>query len=225
MEEEKFHTITKNWSINLENTLKEIGDSCIGYKWMNIFAARKNEKKYNYLMYISITLAPITGILSAISTTSNYGTNLQILITTFSFFSGIISGIIKYSEFGDKALSYKTIASKYASLETNIKRQLSLPKEDRVNPGEYLEWITSSFDDLFTTSPLVSDDIYEQWVIFAKNNNLTITKDIGSFEKVFICKDKVENIEETKKTETDITTQNYLDGKIKYEMSRLLRNK
>jgi hypothetical protein len=214
---------------------------------MNIFAAKKNEKRYNYLMYLSIFLAPITGTLSAISSNEHYDT-LQILITTFSFLSGIISGIIKYSEFGEKSLSYKTIASKYASLEMNIRRQLSLPKQDRVNAGEYLEWITSSFDDLFSTAPLISDDIYSDWVSFAKDKNLNISKDIKNFEKVAVWNEesgyekKLEEIKtessiennsvesnvenkELEQTKIDITTQHFLDGKIKYEMHRLARNK
>ena len=125
MEEDKqFHTVTSNWSESVENTLRNIYSSCIGYKWMNIFGARKNEKKYNILMYCSIVIGPIAGILSATSSSEN--NVIQPFVTIFSFLSGVTSAIIKFSEFGEKALVYKTNASKYASLEMNIQRQLSL---------------------------------------------------------------------------------------------------
>ena len=38
MEEHTFHTVTSEWNDSIENTLKEIGSKCLGYKWMNIFS-------------------------------------------------------------------------------------------------------------------------------------------------------------------------------------------
>jgi hypothetical protein len=180
-DENKFHTTTSKWSESIENILKEMGEFCLGYKWMNVSAAKNNELKYNILMYISILIGPISGILSAISTDKNaiYLSAIQMLVTVFSFLSGVISATIKFSEFGDKSTSYKTAAAKYASLESNIRRQLSLSREDRVNAGEYLEWVSTSYDELFTASPLIPDNIYQEWVNFAKENNLSIPKELG----------------------------------------------
>lgn len=220
METDKKET---KWNDNIENTLKEIGDACIGYKWMNIFAARRNEKKYNYLMYCSIVLGPLAGILSTFSTDNN---TTQIFVTIFSFMSGVFSSIIKFSEFGEKALSYKNVATKYASLETNIRTQLSLAREDRVIPTEYLEWISSAFDDLFSMSPLISEDIYNDWLLFAKQNNLSIPKEIG-YSKIAQLT-AVKTIEINKDSHSNLDASNlskYSDGKMQYEMKRFFRMK
>lgn len=204
MEEQKFHTVTSVWNDSIENTLKEICDKCLAYKWMNIFSVKKNQLKYNILMYTSIIIGPISGVLSTVSNTDN---SISILVTVFSFFSGVISAIIKFSEFGEKASSHKTAATKYSSLENNITRQLSLNRSDRVNAGEYLEWITTSYDELFSSSPFISDEIYYEWKIFSKENKITTGKEIEI---------KIEN---------NVDIEKYSDGKMRYEMARLSRFK
>lgn len=179
-DEKSFHTVTSIWTDRIENTLKEIGESCTGYKWMNIYAAKKTLRKYNILMYSSIVLGPISGVLSAVAGKyEDYSDRLNVIITIFGFLSGVVSAMIKFSKLGEKSTSYKSVAAKYASLEGNIRRQLSLCRDDRVNPGEYLEYISTSFDELFTSAPLLSDNIYQEWVNYAKNNGLTIPKELG----------------------------------------------
>jgi hypothetical protein len=182
MDDDVFHIETSLWTTNIEQTLKDIGESCAGYKWMNIFAAKKTLKKHNWLMYTSISLGPIAGILSALASKyegDNRAEALQIFVTIFSFLGGVISAIIKFSKLGEKSSAHKTIASKYASLEGNIRRQLALTRDERVNAGQYLEYISTQFDNLFSSAPLLSDDIYEQWITFAKEHNISIPKDLG----------------------------------------------
>jgi hypothetical protein len=246
MQDEKFRIVDSKWTGKIEQTLQDIGDRCIAYKWMNILSARNNEKKYNILMYCSILLGPITGIISAISAGDNvkYIIALQVLITTFSFVNGVISAITKFSEFGEKAFIYKNIASKYASLENNIKRQLSLSRSERVNPASYSEWITSSFDDIFTSSPLISDDIYTAWTVFAKKHNLTVkeivepvrkranTEEVCKTEEAEAKKDDEEEAKENpnkklEKPKSDtieiVVQQDFSDGRMRYELERLSR--
>ena len=219
-DENKFPATTSKWSDNIESILKNLGESCLGYKWMNMFAAKKNEFRYNTLMYISIILGPITGILSAIND-SEVISVLQIFITVFSFMSGVISAVIKFSEFGEKSNLYKNIAAKYASLESNIKRQLNISREDRVKAGDYFDWISKSYDDLFSSSPLISDDIYQEWVKYTKENNLTIPKELGN------ANSKEINIPNsvTENHSVDVDLSKFSDGKMKYEVARMSRMK
>lgn len=200
----------KHWSESIETTLKDIEKSCENFKLLNIFAARKNERKYNFLMYCSIVLGPLTGVISAsLNTDSEYNSQLSVIVTVFSFLTGMCSAINKFSEFGDKALVYKNIASKYASLEINIKRQLSLEKVDRINSSEFLEWVSNSYDELFNTTPLVSDSIYEEWV--EKNKQ----------EKVLSENVKQKDIENPNNIEKKFADE----AKLKYELFRLHRMK
>ena len=59
-------------------------------------------------------------------------------------------------------------------MESNIRRQLILYRENRQNAAHYLEWIGNSFDDLFTGSPLVTTIIYNEYIKIAKEKGLVI---------------------------------------------------
>ncbi len=145
-------------------------------------------------MYILISIGPLAGVLGTIVTPDKCDerTVLSIFITIFSYLSGIIATVIKFSKFEQKATSHKAVAAKYASLEGNIRRQLSLLRKDRVNAGQYLQWVSISFDEVFTSSPLMSEKIYKRWVTFAEKNNITVPKEIGDSVEV----DDDENIRE-----------------------------
>uniref|UniRef100_A0A6C0EJZ2 VP11 n=1 Tax=viral metagenome TaxID=1070528 RepID=A0A6C0EJZ2_9ZZZZ len=179
--ERRFPTVTSVWSENIEKVIKTIGESCEGYKWMNIFAAKKASTRHNILMYALIFIGPISGVLSTVLSVNQEdgSATLQILVIIFSFLSGVISAIIKFSKYEQKTTSYKSIAAKYASLEGNVRRQLSLYRSERVNAGDYLDWVSTSFDDLFSSTPLIPEDIYKKWVEFAKTNGLEIPKRLG----------------------------------------------
>jgi hypothetical protein len=221
----EFHTTTSVWTENIESVLSQIHKTCISYKWMSIATSKRNEMKYNVLMYISIVIGPLSGILSVFSESQTTG----MFVTVFSFMSGVISAVIKFSEFGEKAALYKTIAAKYSSLQNNINRQLSLNKEDRVNAGEYLEWISRSYDELFSATPLIPDDIYHKFVDNKVVNNEDYTKK-NSDVKVESNKVEhqlnmtIENGENKFATSHSIDFGQYSDGKMRYELARLAKS-
>lgn len=204
MEEDKeFHTKTLYWNTNIETILKDIEQSCKKYKWISLYTSEKCTEYYNILMYIVIFIGPISGILSTISVSNpSYSDVIQIFITIFSFISGVLSAIIKYSKLEQNSSLQQSMASKYASLESNIKRQLSLNEEDRVNPGEYLEWVTKTFDELFSSLPISGDNFPKEKI---KQNQVT-ENDNSQSTIVDIIQKKVVN-----------------DGKLNYELSRLNR--
>ena len=87
-------------------------------------------------------------------------------------------------------------ASKYTSLESNIRRQLILYRENRQNAAQYLEWIGNSFDDLFTGSPLVTDIIYNEYIKIAKENGLVIPDEYVIDIKDHYKKEKISEIKD-----------------------------
>lgn len=208
-EKELFPVTTSRWNSNIEKNIKEIGESCKGYKWMHITSTRTAMRQYNVLMYITISIGPIAGLFETISISRDEcddgASILQILIIVFGFVSGVLASIVKFSNFNQKSVDHKTAAAKYTSLEQNIRRQLSLYRDERVNAGKYLQWVSVSFDDLFSGSPLVSDDVYKKWATFAQKHNIFVPKEYGILVEVHasakinalanVCEIKVNNSE------------------------------
>lgn len=204
----QFPITTSKWNPHIEKTIKDIGESCKGYKWMHIKLAKLSMQKYNYLMYLTICTGPLAGLFATIASSKGSCDNeyrtLQVLVIACSFFSGVLASVVKYSKYNQKSIDHKTAAAKYTSLEGNVRRQLSLCREDRVNAGKYLQWVSDSFDDLFSGSPLISNDVYREWVVFAKKYGLVIPKEYGIMVNMEPIKD-MSNIGDIKINNRDTT--------------------
>jgi hypothetical protein len=200
MEEEKSHSEKKNefplqtsaWNDNIENVLSDIQVSCQQYKRQCLDSARHEMSVYTGLMYTMLIVSPVSGILSTINIANDI-LAIQILVVIFTFLSSIFSAIIKFSKFDQKSTRHQTYASKYASLESNIKRQLSLLREDRVPSGKYLDWVSSSYEELLAATPLLPPVQGDKPLVTPK-----AVKDIS-----------------------DPDLNRYNDSKMKYELGRL----
>src|SRR3990167_2227152 len=156
-----------SWTNQVEKVTKEIGENCKSYKWMHIFSAKKAKFYFNLFMYSTIILSPLGALFSTIAVVTQDDktptTTFQILGILSGFAAAITSTIVKYGKFEQGSGDHKVIAAKYASLEGNIRRQLSLYRKDRINAGKYLQWVSDSFDELFASSPLIHSDAYANW--------------------------------------------------------------
>lgn len=204
-------TTTKTWSDTIEQVIQRIGETCKSYKWMNIFAAKNTSLKHNVLMYTIMVVGPLAALFETIDSINEARglSTLQTLAIILSMLSGILSSIVKFGKFEEKTIVHKNIAAKYASLEGNIRRQLSLVQNDRVNAGKYLEWVSTSYDDLFASTPLMSDRIYDKWMVFAKENKLIIPEKLDTV----VATDNIKNLEQLCATNNIVINKNNDDEK------------
>lgn len=148
-----------SWNESIEKILDDTSKKCQKFRETTSMASKKFYKKYNIFMYMIIIISPISGILSSASETSSCNeackTILSITITILSFFIGVLSAIIKFSKFDQKANALKTCSSKFGALENNIQRQLALKYDDRQDAGIYTEYIFKAFDVLCENTPFI----------------------------------------------------------------------
>lgn len=242
-----------SWDKNIEKNILSIGEKAHGYRLMHIQESRNMSHIYEQLMYSGILLGPLAALLSGIQTIiapDDSDVYLPIAVTCIGFISGIVVAITKYGKFEEKSSSHKLAASKYTSLESNVRRQLILSRNNRVNAEEYLEYIGKSFDELFTSSPLVANKTYENYVQIAKENGLTIPDEykitINSNEKLYKSVSAIDSKENANLRDvTDHTEDGFIseksttprrintishfsdvnkfsDGRIVYEMNRMM---
>lgn len=219
----------KAWDHTVEKVVKDIENSCKEYKYMHLKGCKHSSLKYDITIYIVIALAAISSILaSTYDTIANCNSDNNKVIQIFlSLISGVLSAVIKFSKFEHKATVHRATSLKFASLENNIKRQLTLLPEDRQPADKYLEWVTHSFDELFNSSPIVVDkekklqdrqdhkdrpDGQEEPTITSPRAE-PAQREISSPESPR----PVSNIE-------NIEYNIFSDGKMKYELARLRSN-
>ena len=150
------------WNVNIENVAKEIGESAKMYKFMHLHVAQEADRRHSYLMLLGICTGPIAGMLSTLQTSFSSYEVFSSLSTIFSFLSGILVAIIKFAKYDSLLHSHKTAAARYTSLESNVRRQLALYRNNRINSSDYLDWLTASYDDLVESSPLIPQKVTDK---------------------------------------------------------------
>lgn len=170
------------WNDKLETAARDIGEMSLSYKMMHIEMAQRAHLKYNVLMYMGIILAPLSGIISQFNSPLSSCDNMYLSFTALgiSFISGIVVAIIKFSRYDEVEYANKLAASKYVSLESNVRRQLALYRDNRIDAIEYMEWLTNCFDELFMSSPLLPHFLFNKYRALAKKNGHTLPNPYGN---------------------------------------------
>ena len=157
-----------NWNDKLELAVKDIGDSCKNYKLLHIYEAQRSNKIYNILMLIGIIIGPLSGLSSGIGTIMNdkyeiLNSIIPIINTILGFFSGIVIAIVKFGKYDESSNANKQAAARYTSIESNVRRQLGLYRNDRVSALLYMEWLETKYEELFLSAPLIPFSSYNRF--------------------------------------------------------------
>ena len=234
------------WNHHIEEVVKDIGESSKAYKTMHNKEARNANDKYNRLMLVGIISGPLAGIISAVGSSINLSNYAPITITQIilGFLSGIFIAILRYGKYDEVSSSNKSAAAKYASLESNVRRQLSLYRKDRFPAVSYLEWTETKYDDLVSSAPLLSNHIFEEYSVLAKQNNwkipgqysdsIDINQDYEDYEDYSKINEDIESCskKEVKESITRVSRTNTMsnipeinscsDQMLNYEMKRFM---
>lgn len=157
-----------NWNDKLELAVKDIGDSCKNYKLLHIYEAQRSNKIYNILMLIGIVIGPLSGLSSGIGTIMNdkyeiLNSIIPIINTILGFFSGIVIAIVKFGKYDESSNANKQAAARYTSIESNVRRQLGLYRNDRLSALLYMEWLETKYEELFLSAPLIPFSSYKRF--------------------------------------------------------------
>lgn len=164
------------WNHKLESSAKEIGEMSGTYKLMHLSAARKNQRTGNIYTNIGIFLGPLGSVVEAIDIALNPPDNLVLPIVgiVLGFVSMLVVSKIKMGNFAAITSAHQETAARYTSLESTIRRQLSLYRPDRVSAKEYMDFIATSYQDLIMAAPLIPKTVYRRYKRRAKRTGLSL---------------------------------------------------
>lgn len=215
---------THEWNPKLERSIQSLGELSLGYKWMHCEIAKDYATVYNRLMYSSIALGPVVGVINTANQTFSETTVIPFLITIFSFLTGVLAGIIKFCDYEEKIANHKTAAAHYTSLANNARIQLNLEKQDREDPKQYMVWYTTNYGNLFESSPMLPDYVMLKWRTHAKKHGFKIPGEVG----ILMDMDDSESIrEELSELKDELSRKNTqletMEKSVKKECSRRVR--
>jgi len=167
------------WNYKLEKSIQSLGELSLGYKWMHCEMAKDNVVVYDRIMYSSILMGPIAGVLNTVNSYIGDTMVIPILITFFSFLTGVLVSILKFANYEEKIANHKASAAHYTSLANNARIQLNLERPDREDPKQYIIWYTTSYGNLFESSPILPDYVMSKYRCHAKKYGFKIPGEVG----------------------------------------------
>jgi hypothetical protein len=163
------------WSEEVENLLKEWSEKGSCYRWLH----NQCEKKYR-LRYFSFSIPVI--ILSTLTGAANVGLSSYVPEHLQSAGQAIIGGV--------------NILVAWSKLGRNISIEMALDPQRRTNCSDFLTMCRGEYDRLIEQSPLITDDIINQFKKKFKNYDVSKPSITNGLDKCIVYKreDKLENL-------------------------------
>lgn len=153
-----------NWNSQLEKVISDEGEKCLSYMWLH----DRSQKKYNFLD-TSINVPVV--ILSTLAGASSIGSDslfkgfeqASVIIGIVSIFVGILQTLNSYFGWSKRTEGHRISSIQFSKIYNFIKIELSLPREQRLKPEEFLKLIKEQLERLREVSPQIPDDIIKQY--------------------------------------------------------------
>jgi hypothetical protein len=149
------------WTVTLEDYFAQTGEKANGLSIMHkraesIFARRKT--------YIDLPVIVGSGAVAFLNAGSSslFAGNAQLAATALGVASltiGIINTIGTYFGWAKRAEGHRMSAIHYAKLYRFINVELRLPREQRMQPGDFLKYVKDQYDRLAEMSPLIPSSV------------------------------------------------------------------
>jgi hypothetical protein len=150
-----------SWTITLEDYFAQTGEKANGLAIMHkraesIFARRKT--------YIDLPVIVGSGAVAFLNAGSSslFTGNAQLAATALGVASlaiGILNTIGTYFGWAKRAEGHRMSAIHYAKLYRFINVEMRLPREQRMQPGDFLKYTKDQYDRLAELSPLIPSTI------------------------------------------------------------------
>ena len=151
------------WSEENENFLIIIGEKCKAYKDAHNRKARLYWWLNVIFTIISIAIGSITGssmfVFLAVDLDSNSLTWKEAITGSIIILASIFTGIKVFLRLGEKSSNSKNASNNFIKLRVKINKELSFPKEKRIEPRRFLDMIENEFNQLISESPNVNEKI------------------------------------------------------------------
>ena len=154
------------WTEEVEDLLKEWAEKASCWRWL----FSRSEKKYRY-KYYKFSIPVI--ILSTLTGTANFAMkeyvpeNSQQIATAIvgglNLFAGILSTLQNFLSLAETMEASRSCCVAWGKLQRNITIELSLDPKRRQNCHDFLKICRAEYDRLTELSPIVDDDIIDQF--------------------------------------------------------------
>jgi hypothetical protein len=195
------------WNSKLERYSVKIGEKSAGWAWMQNETARKYKRIDKYMGYILGIFSALTGTTSLLA--EFVEDNISILRIVFGIiftFVGVLSVMRENMRNSEQMEVRATKANKFKEIYYDIQQQMMIPRSYRKSASDYVEWITSKFNDLKEDSPTLSNNIVQKYVSIFEKTKISMPDIVGKIDRIRVNCSHHENKKDTPDKEIKLST-------------------
>jgi hypothetical protein len=185
-----------HWTEMLEEYFASTGEKAHCLSWCHKQAEAMYSKRKTWIDLPVIVISGVTGFLSAGSTTmfSNPAAS-SIALGVASLFVSVLNTAGSYYGWAKRSEGHRISAIHYARLYRFISVELALPREERMQPNDFLKYVKDQYDRLQEISPLLPPEVITSFQTkFAKETEISKPEEANGLEKITVFRGN-ENID------------------------------
>lgn len=183
-----------HWTEMLEEYFASTGEKAHCLSWCH----KKSESLYSirrtWIDLPVIVISGVTGFLSAGSTSMfRDPATSSIALGVASLFVSILNTAGSYYGWAKRSEGHRISAIHYARLYRFISVELSLPRNERMVPHDFLKYVKDQYDRLQEISPLLPPEVIREFQVkFANDNDISKPEEANGLEKITVYRTDVD---------------------------------
>lgn len=185
-----------HWTEMLEEYFASTGEKAHCLSWCHKQAEQLYSNRKTWIDLPVIVISGVTGFLSAGSTSMfSNPTTSSIALGVASLFVSILNTAGSYYGWAKRAEGHRISAIHYARLYRFISVELALPREERMQPNDFLKYVKDQYDRLQEISPLLPPEVISEFQKkFEKDTEISKPEEANGLEKITVFRG-IENLD------------------------------
>jgi hypothetical protein len=183
-----------HWTEMLEEYFASTGEKAHCLSWCHKKAEAMYSNRKTLIDLPVIVISGVTGFLSAGSTSLfSDPTTSSVALGVASLFVSILNTAGSYYGWAKRSEGHRISAIHYARLYRFISVELSLPRDERMAPNDFLKYVKDQYDRLQEISPLLPPEvIFEFQTKFANEKDISKPEEANGLEKITVYRNDID---------------------------------
>lgn len=183
-----------HWTEMLEEYFASTGEKAHCLSWCHKKSEQLYSNRRTWIDLPVIVISGVTGFLSAGSTSMfNNPVTSSIALGVASLFVSVLNTAGSYYGWAKRSEGHRISAIHYARLYRYISVELSLPRDERTGPNDFLKYVKDQYDRLQEISPLLPPEIITEFQVkFADEKDISKPEEANGLEKITVYRNDVD---------------------------------
>ena len=178
--------MTERWSEECEELLAEWSEKASCYRWLHGRCEKKYKRKYYRFSIPVIILSTLTGAANVGMDSFVPPENKAVasaIVGGVNIFAGILSTLQNFLKVAELMEAHRSSGVAWSKLGRNIAIELALDHQKRAIQNDFLKISRAEYDRLIESSPMIDDDVIEQFRHKFKNYTISVPAICNGFDK------------------------------------------